>query len=431
MATIEFQYIQDVLKDWYAPAIINQVYTKSPVWSQVKKTSKGVSGKRVYIPLRKTLSEAVGPLRATENTLHTASGSGYDSTYIWQKRNYGRIQLDGLSMASSKGKGGWVDQFKAESMGISEANAIEIDQQVMGRGTGILGVADAANSTTTINVNDPHGISEDAPVYMWFRPNMLLQIWDVGTHAFLAAANDEMTVESIDPANGQFEVVTAPSTSLADGDFLCRKGAGSFDSSDDTYIDAKNTGPGDIMGIDRIVDNDQTDFPGDDITYFQGIAANSTNNPWWRGTVNSTRGILTETKIQEDLDLIESNTDADTPNLALTTKAIRNKLVEIVKSNVVMQTLNLVGGWEAIKYRGGSTTLPIMVHKFCPTGYIYYLNLKYLKYYTLKKLEWDTSMGGILKQVANEDAYEAFFKMYGNLGTDKRNSMGKGIGYTV
>jgi len=40
-------------------------------------------------------------------------------------------------------------------------------------------------------------------------------------------------------------------------------------------------------------------------------------------------------------------------------------------------------------------------------------------------------MGGMIKQVANEDAYEAFFKMYGNLGTDKRNAMGKGIGYTV
>ena len=431
MATIEFQYIESILKEWYAKAIVNQVYTKSPVWSQVKKTSKGVSGKRVYIPLRKTLSEAVGGLRATENTLHTASGSGYDHTHIYQKRNYGIIQMDGLSMDSPKGKGGWVDTFKAEAMGISEAFAIEIDQQVMGRGTGILGVADAANSTTTINVNDPHGISEDAPTYMWFRPNMKLQIWDVGTHAFLAAANDEMTVASIDPTNGQFEVGTAPTTALANGDFLCRLGTGSFDSSDDTYEDAIATGAGDIMGIDRIVDNDQTDFPGDDIDTFQRIAANSTNNPWWRATVNSTRGILTETKIQEDLDLIEASTDADAPNLALTTKAIRNKLIEIVKSGRMFSDLKLVGGWDAISYKGGAVKLPIMVHKFCPTGYIYYLNLKYLKYYTLKKLTWDKSMSGIIKQVSGEDQFQAWFKMYGNLGTDKRNSMGKGIGYTV
>ena len=185
------------------------------------------------------------------------------------------------------------------------------------------------------------------------------------------------------------------------------------------------------MGIDRIIDNDQTDYAGDDIDSFQGIDGNSATNNWWRATVRTSRGILTETKIQEDLDEIEKNTDGDAPNLALTTYAIRNKLIEIVKSDRMISSLNLVGGWEAIKYKGGSTTLPIMVHKFNPTGYVYYLNLKYLNFYTLKKMVWDNSGGGVIKPVTDEDQYEAWFKMYGNLGTDKRNAMGKATGYTT
>ncbi len=104
------------------------MYVKSPVWSQVKKTSKGVAGKRVYIPLRHTLSEAVGGLVANDYTLPTSNRVKYDSTYVYQKRNYGRVQVDGLAIEAGKGKGGWIDAFSGETKSIAEAFAIEIDQ---------------------------------------------------------------------------------------------------------------------------------------------------------------------------------------------------------------------------------------------------------------------------------------------------------------
>lgn len=437
MATQEFQHIEDILKEWYAPAIVNQVYVKSPVWSQVKKTSKGVTGKRVYIPLRHTLSEAVGGLAANEYTLPVANRVHYDSTYVYQKRNYGRVQVDGLAIEASKGKGGFVEAFSNETKSIAEAFAIEIDQQVMGRGTGILGVATGASSAGVISVDDPHGITQLTPGYQWFRVGQRLHIWDVTGHVFLSSTEDYPYVGVITPGSNTITFhnssgsATDTTTAVANGDFLCRYASGSFDGTDNCTVDAHATGNGAIMGIDRIVDNDQTDYPGDDINMFQGIDGNSSTNNWWRAQVKATRGILTETKIQEDLDQIEQNTDGAAPNLALTTYAIRNKLIEIVKSDRMISTLNLVGGWEAIKYKGGSVTLPIMVHKFCPTGYIYYLNLKHLKFYSLKKLVWDSRGGGIIKPVADEDQYEAWFKMYGNLGTDKRNALGKAIGYTV
>jgi len=432
MATQEFQYIEDILKEWYAPAIVNQVYVKSPVWSQVKKTSKGVAGKRVYIPLRHTLSEAVGGLQANEYTLMTANRVQYDSTYVYQKRNYGRVQVDGLAIEAGKGKGGWIDAFSGETKSIAEAFAIEIDQQVMGRGTAILGVCSAANSTTTQAVDDPHGITEVTPGYMWFRKGMTVSFRNVGSAAYIpTAATSGYIIASITPASNQFVLSTSPAAATADGDFVIRTNSGSFDASEDTTIDAHNTGNGVIMGIDRIVDSDQTNYAGDDISHFQGINSSAAAQSWWRATVRTSRGILTETKIQEDLDAIEQSTDGTAPNLALTTYALRNKLIEIVKSDRMISTLNLVGGWEAIKYRGGSVSLPIMVHKFCPTGYIYYLNLKYLKFYTLKKLVWDSSGGGVIKPVSGEDQYEAWFKMYGNLATDKRNALGKATGYTT
>jgi len=437
MAAQDFTLVEDILKEWYAPAIVNQIYVKSPVWSQVKKSSKGVSGKRVYIPLRKTLSEAVGGNVSGVHALPTAGRVQYSSTHIWQKRNYGRIKVDGYGIEASKGKGGWIDLFAGETRGIAETFAIDIDQQVMGRGTGVLGDAieefnNGGIGAETIGVDNPHGITLATPGALnWFRTGMLIDVFDTGGSAPIAGAVD-LEIESMDTANSRLTFVAGSASAaggITIGDMMVRANTGSF-TSGRTVQDTHTAGNGVIMGIDRIIDDDST-IPATDTTDFQDIDASGANNPWWRAKLNASRGILTEMKIQEDLDSIEQNTDGDSPNLALTTYALRNKLIEIVKSDRMLTTLNLVGGWEAIKYRGGSVSLPIMVHKFCPTGYWYYLNLKYLTFYTLKTLSWDNKGGGIIKPVAGFDQYEAWFKMFGNLGTDKRNALGKSTGYTT
>ena len=110
MAWQEFQYIQDILKDIYAPSIVNQVYTKAPVWAQFKTKTVSAGGKRVVIPVRTALTEAVGAKKANTYTLPTALKTSYDQTYVYLKRNYGRVQVDGFSIESAKGKGGWIKE---------------------------------------------------------------------------------------------------------------------------------------------------------------------------------------------------------------------------------------------------------------------------------------------------------------------------------
>jgi len=439
MATQDFTLIEDILKEWYAPAIVNQIYVKSPFWAQVKKTSKGVAGKRVYIPLRHTLSEAVGGNIAGTHTLPTANRIQYDSTQIYQKRLYGRVQVDGYSIEASKGKGGWIDVFSGETRGIAEAFGIDVDQQVMGRGTAILGhaVGDFAAGglgTEEIGVDNPHGVAVEAtPGYGWFRKGMLIDIFSSSGSAPLTGGND-LEIQAVDYSTNNsltFESGDAAACgTVTDGDFLVRANTGSF-TSGTTVADAHAAGNGVLMGIDRIVDTDVS-IAAPDATNFQGIDASAAAQNWWRAQkMRTSDTILTEMKIQEDLDQIAQNTDGEAPNLAMTTYALRNKLIEICKSEKMISNMNFVAGWEGIKYKGGAVSLPILVHKYCPTKYWYYLNLKYVRFYTLKKLVWDNSGGGIIKPVTNEDQYEAWFKLYGNLGTDKRNAFGKSTNYTT
>lgn len=412
----EFQHIQDILKEWYTNSIVNQVHIKAPVYHLVKKqvVSVPAGGKFVIMPIRTGLSESVGPRVADNYELPTASKVSYSKATIYLKRNYGRIQVDGFAIESSKGKGGWIDIMTGETKGIGEAYAIEIDQQLMGRGTGVLAHVKSRSGTTIFIVNDNHGITETTPTFNWLRAGMSLDVTDVvGTNV---KHFDGVAIDSI--SGNTITMASAEATGPAVGDLVSRH--------DSSYLAtglASTPETGAMMGIDGIIDSANADL--EIANGLQGINRAAAGKGFWQAYKNTTSQVLTETLIQEGLDAIEQRTDGNSPNLVITTYALRNKLIEIVRSDRLISGMDLKAGWKAIRYIGGSVNLPILVHKFCPKGYWYYLSLSHLKLLTLKSLIWDTKGGGIIKPVADYDAYEAWFKTYQELMVDAPNSMGK------
>jgi hypothetical protein len=281
---------------------------------------------------------------------------------------------------------------------------MDIDRQCMGRGDGVIGHV-ASVSTTAVTVDNPLGILADTSnVAKWFRVGQVLDIYNGASVVYGGAT--ALTVESISGA-----VVTMASTaaSASDGHTIRRTL---------TYGTTEATA-GEMMGIDGIIDSADTDL-GD----FEGI--DRTANEIWQAYESSTSTVVSETAIQEALDAIDQRTDGEAVDLMLTTYAIRNKLIDLIRADRQIDTMDLKAGWKAIKYVGGAAgEIPIMVHKNCPLGYIYFIALPHLKFYTLRKLVWDNKGGGVVKPVAGYDAYEAWFKMYANLGCDCSNSMGK------
>ena len=417
----EFQHVQDILKEWYTNSIVNQVHIKAPVYHLVKKqvVSVPAGGKFVIMPVRTGLSESVGPRVADNYALPTAGRVSYSKATIYLKRNYGRVQVDGFAMESSKGKGGWIDIMTGETKGIGEAYAIEIDQQLMGRGSGVLAHVKTGSSTTQFVINDNHGITETTPTFNWLRKGMVIDVTDVaGTNT------KHMDSKTISAISGNTITISVAGTQPAVGDLVSRE--------DSSYlVDGVASTPetGAMMGIDGIIDSANADI--EVANGLQGINRAGSGNAYWQSYVDTTAQVLTESLIQEGLDSIEVRTDGNSPNLVITTYALRNKLIEIVKSDRLISGMDLKAGWKAIRYIGGSVNLPILVHKFCPKGYWYYLSLSHLKLLTLKSLIWDTKGGGIIKPVADTDAYEAWFKTYQELMVDAPNSMGKFTGLTT
>jgi hypothetical protein len=413
MAGQEFQYIEDILKEFYAPAIVNQVYKKAPLWAQVEKLVSSVYGKQVTIPIQTAFTEAVGGRVANDYSLPTAQKNSYDQTTLRMKRLYGRIQVDGFSIDSAKGKGGWVDIMSAETKGVANAFAIDMDRQSMGRGDSVIGEIASVDGAQTLTVDNPLGITLATPGFNWFRVGQVVDIWNPLTAA-------RCTTRTISDVTGNVLTLTGGvvnGNSEADNDTIHRT----------LVMSATVANIGEIMGIDGIVDS------GHPIgTTFQGVSRTGTGSAFWQAYETATATVISETAIQEVLDAIDNRTDGEPVDLLLTTNALRNKLIDILRQDRQISTMDLKGGWKALKYVGGPMgEIPIMTHKFCPTGYMYFLALPHLKFYTLSKLVWDNKGGGIVKPVAGYDAYESWFKMYCNMGTDCCNSMGKHTGLTT
>lgn len=406
----EFQYIQDILKDWYTPAVINQIPKKSPLYAILKKKVADAGGKRVVIPVQFGFTEAVGARAANNYNLPDAQRNLYDQSYITLKRMYGRVMVDGYSIAAAKGKGGWIDVMTGETKGATNAFALDLDRQLMMDGKGRLAQVNGAVAGQVITVNNAGGITGDTPVTKWFRKGQMLDIYSTAG----AQHADSIQVASVDAGAGTI-TVTGTITSVVSTDWILKE---------DTFEATASFGSGEFMGIEGVIGTGNA--PGTD---FQGI--DRTTEALWQAYVQGSVGVLDETKIQVILDAIDDRTDGDPVNLALTTKTLRNKLTALMQALRKIETLEFKAGWKAIKYVGGEIELPIMVHKNNPTGYMYFLSLNHLRLYMLKQLTWDDSGGGVQKPVSGKDAYESWFKIYANLGTDCPNAMGKGTGITT
>ena len=392
-----FQYVQDILKDNYGKAIINQVYKKAPLFAVFKKKTADFAGKRLVIPLQYADTQAVAARAGYNWTLPSAQRNYYTQTYIQMKRIYGRVKIDNFSIASAKGEGGWEDPLTREMKSVADAFAQQIDRMLIGDGRGILAtVSSYSNGVATLAA--PGGVSGDTPTNKFFKNGMIIDGYTGSTYA--GTYRVENTVST-----NQITISILSGNAPAANNVLYVSGA--FDG----------TNYGELMGIRGIISDVNCPSTSD----FQGI--DRSVHSWWKAYVNTTSGTLSEGLIQVDLDAIDDRTAGDPVDLMLTTKALRNKLISLMQALRKVETIEFKAGWKAIKYIGGEIELPVMVHKDLPSGYIFYIATPHIKLYTLKGLEWD-DRGGMIKPVAGEDAVEAWFRFYANLGTDCSNAHG-------
>ena len=145
---------------------------------------------------------------------------------------------------------------------------------------------------------------------------------------------------------------------------------------------------------------------------------NRTNNTWWQGQYNGTGGALTLTMLATQYDLQMSGTD--TPDFIATTKVLWSGYEALLQPQVRFQFATagfpkIDGGFQAMFFRN----TPMVADEYCTSGHIYMLNMKYLRFYTLKHPDYPTDALGFtttkMREPTDQDGKVGFLLFYGNL----------------
>lgn len=159
------------------------------------------------------------------------------------------------------------------------------------------------------------------------------------------------------------------------------------------------------------------------------------NYPGWAGVVNDNGGTLRNLELRlmfATCDLVKRKSGF-APNKVIMHDSMRREYTDLLVQDVRYQPQKLEGGVEKLTFAGFDRPIDIFTDRQCTLGAIYFLNMKYIKQFTLQPWGWMDKDGAVLSRVVDKPNYEATFRKYFNLGTRMRNSAGvlKDLNYSL
>lgn len=184
------------------------------------------------------------------------------------------------------------------------------------------------------------------------------------------------------------------------------------------FGDGTGNGSKDLTGLIAAVD-DSTNVD----TYGDIIRSTYT---WWKANYTASVGSL----MLSDLATMYSSckSGADSPSIIVTDETVWDAYEALLQSQVRFQSAdgNAVkadGGMQALSFR----MTPVIADEYCTSGYMYFLNEKYLDLYYMNHPKHPTDGRGFtvtpMREPTNQDGQVGFILWYGNLiNTQPRKS---------
>lgn len=431
-ATIE--NISQALKEFYLPAIREQLNNDTILLNRLKRDEVNVSGKYAVILLHTRRNQGIGA-RADGETLPEAGYQDYTRARVPMRYNYGRIEISGPTIkATQNDKGAWKRIINAEIEGMVRDLKKDINRQLWGCGYGILAKYKTNTGTTYTAVASYNG--EATPGFGdTFGVKYIENGMQLDYHALAGGVSltrdatfscGASGISSVNSADNTFVVSAEAGAAEAVGDIFVRKDSG---PSGTTTLSRKE-----MMGLrgivtDTNIDDVLRDADGSGVTNpdpLQGIDVSG--NDWWKANVVLAGDNASRYGTQQPLSLDDMQRAFDAapqklgveyePTLILMPFALRRKLVDLLVQDKRYVSMELDGGYKAIEFNGR----PVVVDTDAVDGEIYFLYEPSLRIYRMSDFDWMDMDGSILSRVAGYDAYEAILFAYMELGVDNRQA---------
>lgn len=400
MANTNLTSIASGLKRIYDDYIAQMQNLKARSIDEIGKSAKkyNAGGEGFFGAINDYGNESVGAISETES-FRTIDSEHYQQWKVSPKVLVAPIEFSGLvSKAADSDEEAFANMVvealdKAKDRLLSDEN-----RQFFGLGTGLLA------SPTGAVASDVTSFAVDSTQYI--RTNMVIDIFNGATKTI-----DSKRVTNVDRVNNIVYFATSLGAVLNATSEIVKENV-----RDSAASDGKE-----MMGLRGIVD-DSTD-----LTTFQNINA-ATTGEWRSIRTSAASANLTSDMLQRLIDDVEviSGEEID---LLLTHPKQRRKYLDLIVANKrYNDTLKGDVGLTELSFNGKKFVLD----KDCQTSVIYAVKKAQLRKFEVAPMEMASHDGSDqFLRLANQDAFQAYWRHYANFGTAKRNAHGKIVSLAV
>lgn len=343
-------------------------------------------GKQINVRLHTAGSGGIGWSDA--GTLPTAGVQQFNEAVANYKRIYGRFQVDGPVLASTRT--GYAAELRAlefEARSLVEDLADALAYDIWHDATGKLGQQIGAHSTPAA------GNFSLLKAQSGLKKNQIIDLTDATGDAGTDGSTQTLITSIKEHASDttKFDVVTDDST-----------GDGTWD--DKTYFAYRQSSRGVVI--------DGLDISVSDTGTYLGINRATAGNEFWKSQVLSNSGTnreITLTLMQQMVDTIEQNSPG-TCKLIITTHAIWRKIANILVPDKRYKgdQMKLNSWCDAVDFRG----IPVVRDKYALPNRAFFLDTDTLKFYQDSEGGFIDEDGQILRMVAGSDKFEAAWRRF-------------------
>jgi hypothetical protein len=406
-----------VLKDVYGPRIEEQLSILNVLTDWIDENDSAEwTGRQVIYPIHVSRNQGVGA--STEGAkLPPAGQQGYATVKIPEKFNYGRIELTGQVIKSSlNNKGAFDRAMSTEIKGLVRDLANDRERQFFGAGDGVLCLANGAQtstSNTTWMVDSPFGVTPTTNGTRFLNTNMVLA--SVGTSGTTVGMT--FTVGNTLSTTGGYFVSSAvtATTTLSDNVRLVR-------ANSDVAAGSTNNLNNEVTGLLGIIDD------GTYVNTFHNV--NRTDYPIFKSTVISSVGQISLDVIQRGIDSADElgGGNFGQEGVFFCHYSVRREYLKLLEADRRYSGGDLKspdgGTKQAALKKGGQITYgdrPWIVAKHCPYGTLFGMSKGSVTRYVHVRGEWADEDERIFRNVAGYDKWEAFYRIFDELHSDRPN----------
>lgn len=393
MANTNTTSVTDLLKNVYANYKENQQNLSHMSYDKIGKSSKkyNAGGKGFFGGINESGNESGGAINENES-FRTIDSENYSQYRVLPKVQVWPIEISGLVAEAGNEDAEAFADVLVDALDMARERCLkDLNRQFFGKGNGLLGSpsAAAASNVTSFAVDSAQ----------YFRANMVIDIYNGATKTI-----DSLRISEVDKVAGVLYFATSIGVAVDT----------TFEIVKENIRDSAPTDGKEHMGLRGIIDD------ATELTTFENLSA-ADKRIWRAIRINASSANLTSDLLQRLLDDVKI-LGGKSPDLILMHPKQRRKYLDIVVPQKRYMDGKMDAGHSSLSFNGMELTLD----EDCQDSVVYAVNRSHLHRYVVKDLGMGTlEDSGEFLRLSNSDVYQAFWRLYGNFGTDKRNAHGK------